>query len=117
MFIMATVASLCAVLLIANLLALACRHREDLWIASEDAILCVASPGVILLFTFGAVSLGWRMTHGGFGAIPVWGWIGSGIIVAITFAIWRVLAPRLRAGARTPASPAAASLSPVPAAH
>lgn len=117
MYIILTVASLCAVVLIAKLLALACRNRPDLWIASEDAILCVASPVAILLLTFGGVSVGYRITHGGFGAVPLWGWIGAGIIVAAAVVIWRVLAARLLAGARTPASAAVSPASPVPAPH
>ncbi len=114
MYIILTVASLCAVVLIARLLALACRHRPDLWIASEDAILCVASPVAILLLTFGGVSLGFRMTHGGLGAVPLWGWIGAGIVVAASVVTWRVLASRLLAGARTPAPITAAPAQPIP---
>lgn len=104
MYIILTVTSLCAVVLIAKLLALACRHRPDLWIASEDAILCVASPVAILLLTFGGVSLGYRMTHGGLGAVPAWGWIGAVIVVLASVVIWRTLAARIRNGARPLAS-------------
>lgn len=102
MYIAITVASLCAVVLIAKLLALACRQRPDLWIASENAILCFASPVAILLLTFGGVSVGYRITHGGFGAVPFWGWIVSGTIVAASVVTWRVLAARIRAGAPRP---------------
>ena len=97
MFIMITVASLSAVLLIGGLVRLACRHRGDLWIVSDDAILCVVSPVVILLGTFGAVSIGWRVTHGGFAAVSLGAWIGAAAIVAAAAVIWRVLAARLRA--------------------
>ena len=107
MYIIGTVASLCAVVLFAKLLALACQHRPDLWITSEDAILCVASPVAILLLTFGGVSLGFRFTHGGLRAVPLWGWIGAGIVVAASVVIWRMLAGRIRAGSTqaTPATP------------
>ncbi|MGH9817959.1 MAG: hypothetical protein ACRD6I_17985 [Candidatus Acidiferrales bacterium] len=99
MLIMATIASLCAVVLMLNLLALACRHREDLWIASENAILCAVSPVMILLLTFGGVALGYRLTHGGLGTVSVAAWIGTAIIPVVSYALWRVLAPRLLAGA------------------
>lgn len=99
MFIMITVASLSAVLLIGGLVRLACRHRGDLWIVSDDAILCVVSPVVILLGTFGAVSIGWRITHGGFAAASIGGWIGAAGIAAVSAVVWRVLAARIRAGA------------------
>lgn len=75
----------------------------------EDAILCVASPIVILLLAFGGVSVGWRLTHGGFWAVPLWGWIGAGIILVASVVIWRALAARIRAGARAPAGAAGAS--------
>lgn len=114
MFIMATVASLCGVVLILGLVAQACRHRKDLWIASDNAILCAVSPGVIMLSTFAVVALVWRITHGGFGMVPRWGWIGSGIIVSISILIWRTFAPRMRAGAHRSVSAAPASASTVP---
>lgn len=100
MFIMMSVAALCAVLLIGGLVRLACRHRSHLWIVSDDAILCVVSPAVILLGALGAVSLGWRITHGGFANVSVAGWLGSMAIAALTVVIWRVLAARIRAGGR-----------------
>ena len=100
MFIMIAVASLSAMLLIGGLVRLACRHRGDLWIVSDDAILCVVSPVVILLGTFGAVSIGWRITHGGFAAVSLGGWIGAAAIAAVAFGIWRLLAARIRAGSR-----------------
>lgn len=113
MYMMVTVASLCAVVLLAKLLALACRHRPDLWITSEDAILCVASPVAILLLTFGGVSLGFRFIKGGLGAVPAWGWIGSGIIIAVSVVIGRLLAARLLASAPPAASTATTQAIPV----
>jgi hypothetical protein len=98
MFIVISVTALCAALLIGGLVRMACQHRRDLWIVSDDAILCVVSPTVILLGALGAVSLGWRVTHGGFAAVSVNGWIGSAVVAAVSYVIWRVLAPRLRAG-------------------
>lgn len=103
MYLMLSVAALCAVLLIGGLVREACRHRQDLWITSDDAILCVVSPAVILLGTFGAVSLGWRIAHGGFAAVSAAGWLGAAAIAAVSAVIWRVLAARIRAGAREPA--------------
>ena len=100
MFVMIAVASLSAVLLIGGLVRLACRHRGDLWIVSDDAILCFVSPVVILLGTFGAVSIGWRVTHGGFAAVSLGAWIGAAAIAAVAFGIWRLLAARIRAGSR-----------------
>jgi len=100
MYLMISVAALCAVLLIGGLVRTACRHRNDLWIVSDDAILCVVSPAVILLGAFGAVSLGWRITHGGFAAVSTAGWLGSAAIAAVSVLIWRVLAVRIRAGGR-----------------
>jgi hypothetical protein len=109
MFVMITVASLSAVLLIGGLVRLACRHRSDLWIVSDDAILCVVSPAVILFGTFGAVSIGWRITHGGFAAVSLGAWIGAAAIAALTVVTWRVLAARIRAGGREGARSAQAS--------
>jgi hypothetical protein len=100
MFTMISVASLCAMLLIGGLVREACRHRSDLWIVSDDAILCVVSPVVILLGTGGAVSLGWRMTHGGLAAVSLGAWIGAAAIAAVSAVVWRVLAARIRAGSR-----------------
>jgi len=100
MFTMISVASLCAMLLIGGLVREACRHRSDLWIVSDDAILCVVSPVVILLGTGGAVSLGWRMTHGGLAAVSVAGWVGSAVIAAIAAGIWYLLASRIRESGR-----------------
>jgi len=105
-FLVIAVASLCAVGLLVTLVALACRHRSDLWITSDFAILCVVSPVLILLLTFGAVAIGYRLTHGGLAAIPAEGWIGSLIVIAIAAGIWRALARRIRRG--IPGGPAAA---------
>ena len=85
---MITVASLCGVALIGGLTGLACRHRADWWITSDDAILCLVSPAVILLLTFGGVSLGYRLMHGGLAAVPAAGWIGSAVILAASAALW-----------------------------
>lgn len=104
MNLMMSMAALCAVLLIGGLLREACRHRPDLWITSDDAILCVVSPAVIVLATFGAVSLGWRIAHGGFAAVSVAGWLGSAAIAVVAAVIWRVLAARIRAGGRARAT-------------
>lgn len=100
MYLMISVAALCGVLLIGGLVRLACRHRSDLWIVSDDAILCVVSPAVIMLGAFGAVSLGWRITHGGFAAVSPGGWIGAAAIAALSAVAWRVLAARIRAVGR-----------------
>jgi hypothetical protein len=100
MFIMMSVAALCAVLLIGGLVRIACQQRSPRWIVSDDGILCVVSPAVISLGAFGAVSLGWRITHGGFAAVSTGGWIGAAAIAALTVVIWRVLAARIRAGGR-----------------
>lgn len=106
MFIMLTVASLCAVVLIANLLRLACRNREleSSWIVSDDAILCFISPVMIALATFGFISLGWRITHGGVAAVSIEGWGGSALIIAIFVGLWLMLAPRIRGYRRKPES-------------
>jgi len=98
MFIMFTVATLCAVVLIALLLRVACRHRPDLWFTTDDVILCFIAPTVILLGAFGALSVGWRITHGGFGAVSVGAWTGSAVIAGLAYGIWTVLARRLREG-------------------
>lgn len=103
MFLMAAVASICAVVLIAKFVRLACQHGSDSWITSDDAILCFVSPLLILLLTFGGVALGHRLTHGGLGATPAEGWIGSAVIVAISFVIWVVLARRIRGADRAAA--------------
>ncbi len=100
MYLMITVASICAVVLIACLLALVCRHHKTLWIASDDVILCFVSPVAIMLATFGFISLGWRITHGGLAAVPIGGWIGSAVIVAAAVATWLLLARRIREAGR-----------------
>jgi hypothetical protein len=114
MFTMISVASLCAMLLIGGLVREACRHRSDLWIVSDDAILCVVSPVVILLGTGGAVSLGWRMTHGGLAAVSMGGWIGAAAIAAATVVIWRLVASRIRASGRGRAGATIAPAPPAP---
>jgi hypothetical protein len=106
MFIMISVAAMCAVLLIGGLVRIACQQHSPLWIVSDDGILCIVSPVVILLGALGAVSLGWRITHGGFANVSVAGWLGSAAIAAVTVVIWRVLAARIRAGGRERATTA-----------
>ena len=101
MFLMSAVASICAVVLIAGLVRLACQYGSDSWITSDDAILCFVSPLLILLLAFGGVALGYRLTHGGLAAVPAEGWIGSTVIVAISFVIWAVLARRIRGAGRS----------------
>lgn len=99
MFIMLTVLSICAVALIAGLVAVMCRRPQtaSLWIVSDDAILCVVAPVMIILIAFGIISLSWRITHGGFAAVSAQAWIGSGAIVAISAGIWFPLAKKIRA--------------------
>jgi hypothetical protein len=110
-FIIATVASICAVLLACNLIALACRHRTDLWFTSEDAILCVVSPAMILLLTLGGVALGYRLTHGGLVAVSTGAWTGVALVLVVFYALWRVLSARLLAGG--PRSGAGATTVPM----
>jgi hypothetical protein len=90
------VACLCGVALVATLVKLACVHRPDLWITSETAVLCVVSPAMIILLTFGGVAISYRLAHGGLAAVPVEGWIGSVILAAVAFALHRTTARRLR---------------------
>lgn len=115
MFMMISVASVCLLAFGIGLVRLACRHRKDLWIASEDAMLCFVSPALILLCTFCAVSLGWRFTHGGFAAVSVGGWIGSLAIVLASIAAWRLLAPRIRESGKTRANTPGEPSAPAPA--
>lgn len=96
MFLVTTVVSLCAVVMIATLVRLACRHRPDLWFTSDAALLCVVSPVLILMLTFGGVALGYRLTHGGLAGVPVAGWIGSAIVVALSIGLWFPIARRLQ---------------------
>lgn len=96
MFLIAAVACVCAVVLIAGLVKLACRNGSAAWITSDDGILCAVSPALIMLLTFGGVALGYRFTHGGLASVPVEGWIGSAVIIALSFTIWGALARRIR---------------------
>lgn len=96
MFLIAAATSLCAVVLIAGLVRLACQHGSKAWIASDDGILCLVSPLLIVLLTFGGVALAYRITHGGLAAVPAEGWVGSAAIIAIAFLMWGVLARRIR---------------------
>lgn len=113
MFVMTAVALLCVVLLIGGLMREACRHRRDLWITTDDAILCVVSPAIILLGTFGATALGYRLTNGGLAAVSTGAWIGSAIIVAISVVIWIRAAAYLRESGRARAA-SVPSGSPLP---
>lgn len=96
MFLIVAVACLCAVVLIAGLVRIACRNGSEAWITSDDGILCAVSPLLIMLLTFGGVALGYRVTHGGLAAVPIEGWIGSAAIIAISFVLWAALARRIR---------------------
>ena len=49
-----------------------------------------------MLSTFGVLSLGWRITNGGFREVPIGGWIGSAVIVGLLAFAWTLLAPRMR---------------------
>jgi hypothetical protein len=98
MYLTIAVASICLVGLIFSLVTLACRHRGDLWITHDDAIMCVVSPAIILLLTFGGISVGFRITHGGLATIPVSGWIASAVLIGATIALRGVLARWLRRG-------------------
>lgn len=102
MYVMLAVAALCAALLIAGLVRVACRHRPDLWIVSDDAILTVVSPVLILLGTCGAVAIGYRLTHGGLAAVSVAAWIGSAVIAVAAAFILIFLSARLRKHAHHP---------------
>lgn len=104
MFMMLTVLTLCLVVLMAKVLALICRHRPDMWIAHEDSIMCFAAPVAIALLTFGGVSFGWRITHGGLGSVPWEGWAGSAVIVGLTVAVWLPLAAWARKGGKATAA-------------
>jgi hypothetical protein len=96
MFLISAVTSICAVVLVAGLIRLACRHGSKSWITSDDGILCAVSPLLILLLTFGGVALAYRVTHGGLAAVPVAGWIGAVAVIAIAFLLWTVIARRIR---------------------
>lgn len=102
MYMMSAVAALCAVALVAGLVREACRHRPDLWITSDDAVLCVVSPLLILLATCGAVAVGYRLTHGGLAAVAVGAWIGSAAIAVAAALIGIFLSARLRKRAPRP---------------
>jgi len=109
MFIMLTVASLCAVVLIAGLLALVCRHRPEMWIATDDAIMCFIAPVMIMFGTIGMLMMGWRLTHGGLAEVSAQAWLGSAVIVAIAVGVWILAARWIRAGRRDPLAAASAA--------
>ena len=104
MYIMFTVASLCAVIVGGILLGLIARHHPEQWIIADDTMLCLVSPVMIVLATFGGISLGWRLTHGGLAAISAEAWTGAVIIIAVAAGIGVVLARRIRRGADAPAA-------------
>ena len=99
MFVMMTVAALCAIVLIASLVALMCRHpkTEAHRLVSDDAILCFVSPLLVIIVAAAGISAGWRITHGGFGAVAVEAWIGVVVIVAAAVGIWVTLSRKIRA--------------------
>jgi len=104
MFIMLLVSSLCVLVLMATLLGAACRNPdcESIWIVSDDAILCVVAPVMIMFFGFACVALGWRLTHGGFDAVSMEGWIGSAVIIAVSVWLWFRFVGRIRDYRRKP---------------
>ncbi len=106
MFIMFSVGLLCVVTLIAGLFSLACRNRDidSMWIVSDDTMLCLVAPAIILLTALGIISLGQRLTQGGLAEVSTEAWIGTVVIVAASVGIWRLLAPRIRGYRRNPAS-------------
>ena len=106
MVLLTAVACLCGVGLIATLVRLACRHRPDLWITSDTAILCAVTPFMIILVTFGGVAVGYRLANGGLGAVPAEGWIASVVLVGATIFVHRVVSRRLRRSAALAAHPA-----------
>ena len=99
MFVMLTIGALCAILLIASLVALMCRHPKTAshWIVSDDAILCFVAPVMIIIVAFAGISAGWRITHGGVDAVSVEAWIGAVVIIAAAVGIWVVFSRKIRA--------------------
>jgi len=99
MFIMLTVAAICAVVVIAALLAAMCRQPKTatLWFLSDDILLCFVAPAMIALSAFGIISAGWRFTHGGLGAVSIEAWIGSAITLAAAIGLWIVGRRKIRA--------------------
>ena len=99
MFIMLTVAAICAITLIASLVALMCRHpgTASHWLVADDTIMCFVAPLMIFIVAFAGISLGWRLTHGGIGAVSIEAWIGAAAIVAASVGIWTVLSRKIRA--------------------
>lgn len=99
MFVILTIGALCTILLIASLVALMCRHPKTAshWLVSDDAILCFVAPLMIMIVAFAGISAGWRITHGGFGAVSVEAWIGSVVVIAAAVGIWVLLSRKIRA--------------------
>ena len=106
MLLIIAVASLCGVALIATLVKLACARRPDLWFTSDTAILCLVSPAMIILLTFGGVAIGYRLAFGGLAAVPTEGWIGSAILIVVSIVVHRVVSRRLRRSTALAANPA-----------
>jgi len=96
MLLMISVFSLCMVALIATLVKLSCAHRPDLWFTSDNAILCVISPAMIMLLTFGGTAIGYRLAHGGLAAIPTLGWVGAGVIIVVAVATQQIVGKAIR---------------------
>jgi len=99
MLLMTSVFSICMVALIAMLVKLSCAHRPDLWFTSDTAILCFVSPAMIILLTFGGTAIGYRLAHGGLAAVPVLGWAGAAVIIALAYIVWRFLSGAIRRSA------------------
>jgi len=96
MLLMISVFSLCMVALIATLVKISCAHRPDLWFTSDTAILCLVSPAMILLLTFGGTAIGYRLAHGGLAAIPVLGWAGAAAIIVVAVLAQQFLGKAIR---------------------
>jgi len=99
MFIMLTTAALCVILLIASLVGLMCRTPKTAshWIVSDDAIMCFVAPLMIFIVAFAGISFGWRLTHGGIGAVSTEAWLGSAVVIAAAAGIWVTLSRKIRA--------------------
>ncbi len=107
------VAALCASALLLGLLALACRHQPDGWFASENSVLCFATPIVMIFAALGIGSVAWLVTHWGAGSLTMDAMVSSGIVLASAIVLWRLLAPRMRrTRAPAPVTPPASLVKP-----
>jgi len=99
MFLMLTIAALCAVVLGSSLISILCRSPKTAShpMLSDDILMCFISPALIVLVAFGIISAGWRFTHGGLSAISIESWVGAIVIVALSVAGWIVLSRKIRA--------------------